>query len=290
MSSEAVRISIAIVTRNRPDSLRRCLSSLFAQEERPFEVVVSDDSDRDAYATQEVAAAFGVRYLKGPRRGLYANRNFAAAHCLGSHLRTMDDDHEFPNGHLRVVRTSVESDPNAVWTGAERTPKDDPFEPPRYPGELHPGGFSFVPKQTEPRITIADGFTVYPRWLFQRGVCYYDGFLFGAAYLEFGCRLRWLGLQIRKILDTFLIHHHDPLNRSVMSDRVQRASQSFAGYLLAFLCKPSLRNKTLWLAHRLIQARKQPIVAIQDAISGMRHAQRFKRDILNQHRAVQFRF
>src|SRR4051794_13593699 len=94
------RISVALVTRNRPESLERTLTSLRAQDRQPFEVLVSDDSD-DAKATltRKVAARYGCRYERGPRRGLYANRNAAHALCRGSHIRTMDDDHEFPEHH-----------------------------------------------------------------------------------------------------------------------------------------------------------------------------------------------
>ncbi|MFM6022178.1 MAG: glycosyltransferase family 2 protein, partial [Dolichospermum sp.] len=40
-----ILLSIALVTRNRPESLERCLKSLRSQNVQPFEVVISDDSD-----------------------------------------------------------------------------------------------------------------------------------------------------------------------------------------------------------------------------------------------------
>src|SRR5829696_6359592 len=94
-------VSIALVTRNRPDSLERTLQSLRAQSTQPHEVVVSDDSDeRHAVETRRVVEAHEATYLTGPRRGLYANRNAVASACSGTHVRTMDDDHEFPEGHF----------------------------------------------------------------------------------------------------------------------------------------------------------------------------------------------
>src|SRR3954471_12844764 len=96
----ASSISVALVTRNRPDSLERTLRSLRAQETQPLEVVISDDSDPDQSAeSSPVAEEHGCRYEPGPRRGLYANRNAVARLCRGTHIRTMDDDHEFPPGH-----------------------------------------------------------------------------------------------------------------------------------------------------------------------------------------------
>src|SRR5256884_5562045 len=109
----APRISVALVTRNRPESLERTLRSLRAQDVQPFEVVLSDDSDvEQARRCRELAARYKCRYVSGPQRGLYANRNFSALVCRGTHVRTMDDDHEFPDGHIRACIRAVESRPD----------------------------------------------------------------------------------------------------------------------------------------------------------------------------------
>ena len=55
MSSE-IRLSVALVTRDRPDQLNNCLTSLRAQSVQPFEVILSDDSSADYLdATRAVA-------------------------------------------------------------------------------------------------------------------------------------------------------------------------------------------------------------------------------------------
>src|SRR4051812_34264064 len=101
-SCSDILLSIALVTRNRPKSLERTLQSLRIQKIWPHEVVISDDSDIEAAIKQNkrLALLYACKYIKGPGRGLYANRNFAAKHCSGTHIRTMDDDHEFPENHL----------------------------------------------------------------------------------------------------------------------------------------------------------------------------------------------
>lgn len=99
-----IRLSVALVTRNRVGSLRLTLRSLQQQETPPYEVIVSDDSDNESAAqTQELVQEFGFVYLRGPQRGLYANRNHVALACKGTHIRTMDDDHEFPPIILRFA-------------------------------------------------------------------------------------------------------------------------------------------------------------------------------------------
>ena len=123
--SASIRLSIALVTRNRTASLCRCLASLRVQDAQPWEIVISDDSDAaPAEVNRAIAGEFEARYIPGPRRGLYANRNTAALACEGTHIRTMDDDHTFSPGHFEQCLAAVQSDPHSVWTtglGGSRT-------------------------------------------------------------------------------------------------------------------------------------------------------------------------
>src|SRR4051794_15374802 len=183
-------ISVAVVTRNRPDSLERTLRSLRAQDRQPFEVLVSDDSDTThAGDSRAVAERYGCRYLVGPRRGLYANRNAVAAACAGTHIRTMDDDHEFPEDHWSACEQAVRRDPKAVWIIGETVPSEGLLETDRCPGELHPRGFSVTPKDPDDTWAISDGASIYPAEIFRSGLRFSESFKFGASYLEFGSRL-----------------------------------------------------------------------------------------------------
>ena len=47
---QETRLSVALVTRNRPASLERTLKSLRAQSVQPWNVIISDDSDADQAA------------------------------------------------------------------------------------------------------------------------------------------------------------------------------------------------------------------------------------------------
>jgi glycosyltransferase involved in cell wall biosynthesis len=241
------QISVALVTRNRPDSLRRTLESLAAQEFRPFEVVISDDSDEGPAAqTRAVAATFGCRYLVGPRRGLYANRNHVALHCRGTHVRTMDDDHEFPPGHLERCQRAVESDPESVWIIGEYLPgREVPHRPPDCPGELNARGFSSTPATPEHCWAIADGASIYPSLLFRRGIRYAEDFKFGAAYLEFGSRLHWLGYRIRFLDSTYVVHHLCLSSRSYHDTEMNLSSTFFAMLCHSGIYQPGVKNRVL---------------------------------------------
>ena len=117
MSAEKPQVDLAltlcICTANRPEVLRRCLQAIVDGSQQPAEVLVSDDSP-DGTATQAVCAAFDVRYLSGPRRGLCANRNFIVQHVRTSHLSLLDDDavvaRTFVAGSMRLLRPPADKE------------------------------------------------------------------------------------------------------------------------------------------------------------------------------------
>lgn len=208
--STGTSLSIALVTRNRPDSLRRCLASLRAQDVQPHEVIISDDSDEPG-ATQAIADEFGARWSAGPRRGLYANRNAAALACTGTHIRTMDDDHTFPSGHFAICLDAIARDPRAVWACDEASTLDGKFHTNAGPApQLHPSGVGGPVSNPDDCWAIADGSTIYPSEIFARGLRMVEDFGYGSSYLEFGAYLYQHGFRSRLLRETFIDHHAEP--------------------------------------------------------------------------------
>jgi GT2 family glycosyltransferase len=77
-------VTLAILTRNRPECLAIALEAALATQDPPDDILVSDDSD-DVAATinrATVARHPGVRYTVGPHRGLGANENHIVANLL----------------------------------------------------------------------------------------------------------------------------------------------------------------------------------------------------------------
>lgn len=248
MNVSDIVVSVGLVTRNRPESLRRTLVSLRSQSVQPAQVIVSDDSDDRSVQDQvkAIGREFGATYLAGPRRGLYANRNHVLAACDGTHVRTMDDDHEFPPDHFAACLSAIEHDPDAVWIIGEVIPGQTVSG--RFtvcPGQLHPRGFSVTPPDPQRCWAIADGASIYPRRIFTRGIRYSESFRFGAAYLEFGSLLHALGYRIRFLDTTYIVHHLDLNHRSYMDAEMELSARLFAGLCHSFLYKPTLKNKTL---------------------------------------------
>jgi glycosyltransferase involved in cell wall biosynthesis len=268
-------LSVALVTRNRPDSLERTLRSLRSQDVQPFEVVVSDDSDAaHLEASRAVAERYGARHMIGPQRGLYANRNASALACTGTHVRTMDDDHEFPPGHMAACMRAVEERPGSVWIIGECLPGEEATNRPWVcPAQLAPRGHSVTPPEQGRIWAIADGATIYPREIFDRGLRFSESFLFGAAYLEWGSRLHWLGYDIRHLKDTFVIHHLDMATRSFQDVRCNAGSRLFAGLCHSFIYQPSARNRALTVMEfgaTIRRRRLQGVYALFDAIRAFR--------------------
>ena len=234
---------MALVTRDRPDSLRRCLQSLRAQGEQPWEVVVSDDSgEAQAPATRKVAEEFRCRWVAGPRRGLYANRNSAARQCAGTHVRTADDDHTFPAGHFALCLEAVRSDPGAFWSTGETGFIDGKiYDTAENATQLHPSGAGGPVGDLDDNWAVADGSTIYPAEVFARGLMMVEDFAYGSSYLEFGAYIYWHGFRGRCVRGAMVEHHAsaETLTRDLAESRFF-ASLCFNLY---FRHSPALASK-----------------------------------------------
>lgn len=250
-----IKLSVAIVTRNRPTSLDRTLESLRKQSVQPFEIVVSDDSD-DEFVTQvqQVAETWGCRYTKGPRQGLYANRNYAALACRGTHIRTMDDDHLFPAGHFEQCLDAVKSDPDSIWTTGElgflngELCWDCPTA-----GQLSPAGVGGPVADLDDNWAIADGSTIYPAKVFAQGHRMVEDFNYGSSYLEFGAYLYKLGFVSRCIPDCYIEHY--PENESILT-RVRTPavveSSLFSSFCYSLYFKKNPFALARWVAPKAV--------------------------------------
>jgi glycosyltransferase involved in cell wall biosynthesis len=201
-----IRLSIALVTRNRPEWLRRSLASWRAQPIQPFEIIVSDDSDDPVREqNQEIAKDFDCMWVPGPRRGLYANRNHAFLAGTGTHVMSADDDHTHPNRFVEEVLAGIGADPEAIWTVGERA-ADRPGSTSSIPGELRADGTIGPAALADASAAIACGSTVYPRKVFEHGLRYPETYRFGGLWYLWGHRLRRAGFRIRHLESTFVWH------------------------------------------------------------------------------------
>ena len=217
--ADPIQLSIALITRNRPDSLARALASIRAQRLQPYEVLVSDNSDPDyAGAIADLAQRWDCRYLLAPVKGMYPNRNFAATQCTGTHIHTMDDDHVWPTGHLEKCLAALERDRHSIWTTGERGfIEGEFFAHVERANQLSPSGVGIGITHPDDNWGIADGSTIYPRTVFDRGFRLIESFGgYGATYLEFGAYLYRQGFKSRSIPGAYVEHYAD---RSILTRR-----------------------------------------------------------------------
>lgn len=208
INSLDIRLSVALVTRNRPESLEWCLKSWRNQTVSPFEIVVSDDSDEvHAPQIEQLAKQYNCIYTRGPRRGLYANRNHASLTCQGTHILSGDDDHTHPIDYVEKILEVLETDPKRVWIFPERS-YDQPNAPLVCPTELHRSGCGIEPKDPLNCSAIADGSSVYPRQIFEQGLRYDETYTFGPLWYLWGKVLRKHGWKISFSKATFLWHYY----------------------------------------------------------------------------------
>jgi GT2 family glycosyltransferase len=108
-------VSVVICTRNRPEPLEKCLSSIRSVTPQPNEIIVVDN-DPASGLTRAVTAAFpDVRYVPEPRPGLSAARNTGIRNCEGEIIVFADDDVIVHAGWIGAIR-GVFRDPDVIAT------------------------------------------------------------------------------------------------------------------------------------------------------------------------------
>lgn len=117
--SSPILFSVVIPTFNRPDRLRRCLSSLHTLNYDPesYEVLVVDDGSTVSYnSLQEEFPE--VRWLRQPNGGPGPARNFGVSQARGRFIAFTDDDCMVHPDWLRELTRVFEAQPEALIGGA----------------------------------------------------------------------------------------------------------------------------------------------------------------------------
>jgi Predicted glycosyltransferases len=117
LGEDGPQITVLIATRDRPDSLLRCLRSIALLEYRHFDVVIVDnapstDDTRQAVAGwQEAHPDVPVRYLLEPRPGAALAHNRGLEVATGAWVARTDDDVVVDPHWLSAIAEAVASEP-----------------------------------------------------------------------------------------------------------------------------------------------------------------------------------
>lgn len=125
-----VEFSIIIPTRNRPEALAHCLTSLTDLDfpEDAWEVIVVDDGGTDSLSavTAELRQSLPLRPIQIEHAGPAAARNAGARIARGDYLAFTDDDCRVPSGWLKEFVLAFSDDgPPAAVGGRPVTPFAD---------------------------------------------------------------------------------------------------------------------------------------------------------------------
>lgn len=230
-------ISVVICTRNRPDSLARCVSSVLDQRLLPLELIVVDDGQTDSpsrQAFEQQCTRLAVRfiYLQKQHPGLPASRNLAVRHARGDVVQFLDDDVELDGDFLRQIARIYSLDPNHVVVGTEGTL----FEPaPPGLGSIvfawlyaFAGWWALPPKKCHRKplpAALADERWAFPMMriagatmAFRREVLNTESFDEGLGGYALGedrdmaWRVSRCG-RVMRVRAASAVHHHDPASR-----------------------------------------------------------------------------
>ncbi len=168
-----MRVSACITTRNRTEYLAACLLALWSSHTKPHYVVVSDDSPDDEIKEKnyEVVQQYpGTTYIKGPCRGVCANRNNAVNAIPASEtdlVAFIDDDICVePNFIELAIEQYTQIPPEqrrfTILSGVSRSPSGN--------YEMAPGKLSFQGyfRSAEIPQTVAIHAALFPRQFFEQ--------------------------------------------------------------------------------------------------------------------------
>ncbi|WP_072016250.1 glycosyltransferase family 2 protein [Leptolyngbya sp. KIOST-1] len=110
-------VSVVICTRDRPQSLARCLRSLQGLITPAHEIIVIDNAPTSEASQQLVEQFPGVLYCREPRPGLSVARNRGIAIATGEIIAFTDDDVEVHPHWLEQLRTAFHNPRVMAMTG-----------------------------------------------------------------------------------------------------------------------------------------------------------------------------
>jgi glycosyltransferase involved in cell wall biosynthesis len=211
-------------------------------------VIVSDDSREElAPRVREVVERFpGVRYLRGPRAGLGANRNLCLRHASGTLVSYVDDDvvlhpdflDRGPKEFDRLCR-ELGTD-RILLTGNQIMPW----------GLSVPSNISFLgfytgrlPDDEKPNAICINS-TFFPARLF-RETKFDENYRFGSEEVDISFEAAHLGYRIVYRGDLTNYHNQSDINRDLYS-KVVLQSRVYFGLKRYWIYKRSLGNFVLF--------------------------------------------
>lgn len=206
-------LSVCICTRNRPNEIRRALQSLSDCQRHVREVIVSDDSTNEDTYDIVKDSGFPVRYIRGPKRGLSANRNNALQLVTGTHVLFIDDDVVVNPEFIPCIIRHYEGilpkrRPSVIVTGLENKQGELVF-----PHEQSFLGFQKKSYGNSSKIrTIVINSTIFPVAVFQK-IKFDENLVYGYEEVDIATRASYTNFEIELCSAAINNHYPSEINR-----------------------------------------------------------------------------
>jgi len=105
-------LSIIICTKDREESLKDCLDSVFCQARQPDEIIIVDDGDLNGSEFIELIKKHGIycQLFKKDTPGLTRSRNLGIDRAKGDVILFLDDDVSLDPGYVEGIMKIYEAD------------------------------------------------------------------------------------------------------------------------------------------------------------------------------------
>jgi len=279
------RVSVCICTRNRPQELQRCLESLRSSSVPIDQVVVSDDStdDRTAELLRDEPGSSPVIYVRGPKRGLGANRNLALGAASGDYIIFLDDDACLGERFLERALARMSTDGTArdrlVVSGCE----DNRGVIVRAHDQSFLGFQNVAYRGATGLNTIVINSTLFPRALFDV-VSFDEHLIYGCDEVDVALQAVRHGYRIVQSEDAINFHYPSAVNRAYYKrhldvSRLYITFKRYAIYERAYL--KAMMFAVLGPAHCIASAiKRRGVRGLADAGRAIVAAARFSADSL----------
>ncbi len=122
LKDATLTVTVVICTKNRPASLRKCLSAVACLDPMPDQVLVVDNTRGDQ-ESERLAREFGSRYVTEPVPGLSRARNRGLEECDSDVVAFLDDDAIPARDWLGILMKPFSDEKTGAATGRVVTPK-----------------------------------------------------------------------------------------------------------------------------------------------------------------------
>jgi GT2 family glycosyltransferase len=237
MSDPGPVITVAVTTRNRPEALLRCLTSLELLEDLAGEIIVADDSSDPPVADMlhRVAGAVGskLRVITVPHNGGYiVGRNMMMRLAANEYVLLLDDD-AYVIDRMAVTR-AVDVLARHPRVGAVAFAQAEPDGQP-WPAAMQP-----VVAQQSCVVPAYIGFAhLLRRSIFLELGGYRETFYFYGEEKDYCLRLLDAERQVVYLPDALVAHVPDPSGRS---------PSRYLRYVIRNDCLSAMYNEPLLLA------------------------------------------